>query len=202
MPFRTLLGTLFGMLTGVHGQEIRFCLPRLLYFGLFCGIGIIFDVFGCIFGSILITLTEGSRCLRDLCAGRYLCDSIANYGLQSHVMSSGDSAYMPYNSTTRPGILDMPLAQTPQFTIGCGVQWQGTVFQSRNMSFDHGTHVVHAKDILRSQSTIREGVSRKQILSSAHRIRSAFTGCFFRLKYMRFAPFLFWRSRPGMYKCV
>ena len=122
MPFRTLLGTLFGMLTGVHGQEIRFCLPHLLYFGLFCGIGIIFDVFGCIFGSILITLTEGSRCVRDLCAGRYLCDSIANYGLQSHVMSSDESIYMPYNSTARPAILDMPLAQTPQFSIGCGVQ--------------------------------------------------------------------------------
>ena len=186
------------MLTGVHSQEIRFYLPRRHCFGLFCATGTFLDVFGGIFGSILTTLTEGSRCSRDLCAGRYLCAAIANYGLQSHVMSFDESTYLPYNSTTRPATLDMPLAQTPQFTIGCGVQGQGTIFQSRNMSFDLGTHVVRAKDIFRSQSTIREGVSRKQILSSAHRICSAFAGCFFRLQYMHLAPFLFWRSRPGM----
>ena len=29
MLSRILLGTLFGMLSGVHGQEIRFCLPSL-----------------------------------------------------------------------------------------------------------------------------------------------------------------------------
>ena len=139
------------MLTGVRRQEIRFYLHLALCVGLVCATGAFFDVFGCIFGSILTTLTEGSRCSRDLCEGRYLCPSIANYGLQSHVMSSDESTYMPYNSTTRPAILDMTLAQTPQFTIACGVQWQGTIFQSRNMSFDHGTYVVRAKDIARSQ---------------------------------------------------
>ena len=186
------------MLTGGHSQEIRFYLPRRHCFGLFCATGAFLAVLGNIFGSILTTLTEGSRCSRDLCAGRYLCPSIANYGLQSHVMSSDESTYMPYNSTTRPAILAMPLALTPQFTIGCRVQGQGTIFQSRNMSYDLGTHVVRAKDIFRSQSTIRESVSRKQSLSSAYRIRCAFTGCFFRLQYMHSAPILFWRSRPGM----
>ena len=156
------------------------------------------DVFGSIFESILSILTEGSRCSRDLCAGRYLCPSIANYGLQSYVMSVDENTYMPHNSTTRPSILDMPLAQTPQFTVGCGVQWQGTILQSRNMFFDPSIHVVRAKYVFRSQSTIRESVSRKQILSSAHRICSAFTGCFFRLQYIHLAPFLCCRSCSGI----
>ena len=38
---------------------------------------------------------------------------------------------MSYISKTRPAILDMPLAQTPQFAMGSGVQWPGTIFQSR-----------------------------------------------------------------------
>ena len=96
MPFRTLLGTLFGMLTGVLGQEIRFYLHLTPCFGFVCATSASLDVFGGIFGSILTTLTEGSRCSRDLFAGRYLCPSIANYGLQSHVMSSGESTYVAY----------------------------------------------------------------------------------------------------------
>ena len=42
------------------------------------------------------------RCSRDLCAGGYLCYSIANYGLQSQLMFADENTYMPYNSTTRP----------------------------------------------------------------------------------------------------
>ena len=124
-----------------------------------------------------------SMCMHAGWGSYRLCPSIANYGLLSHVMSSDEST-MPYNSTTRP--------------IRCGVQWQGPIFQSRNVSFDYGTHVVRAKDISRSQSTIRDGVSRKQIISSAPWICSAFTECFLRLQHMHLARFLFWRSRLGM----
>ena len=85
--------------------------------------------------------------------------------LHSHVMSSDENTHMSYSNTTRSAIFDMPLAETPYITIGCGLQSQATIFQSRNMCFDHGTDVVRAKDIPRSHSTIREDVSRKQTLS-------------------------------------
>ena len=63
MPFWILLGTLFGMLTGVRGQEIRFCLPSLSLPGSFlcqrcpfgrpfCAKGAFLDVFECIFGRL------------------------------------------------------------------------------------------------------------------------------------------------------
>ena len=49
------------------------------------------------------------------------CLAILDMPLQSHVMSSDSSTCGPYNSKTRLAMLDMPLAQTLQFTLGCGV---------------------------------------------------------------------------------
>ena len=113
-------------------------------------------------------------------------------------MSSDESTHMRYNNTTLPAILDMPLAQTPQFTIGCGLHWQGTIF-------NHGTCPLITVHMLCAQKTSLDRSPRfvktfheKKSRSCAHRICSAFKGYFFRLQYMYFAHFLFWRSRAGM----
>ena len=69
MVFGEPFGSPLGTLTGVRSQKIRFCLVRLPCFRSFTAKGAFLDVFGGIFGSILTTLTQGSRYSCDLCAG-------------------------------------------------------------------------------------------------------------------------------------
>ena len=55
----TLLGTLFGMLTGGRRQKIRFYFHLPHCFWIVCANGTFLDVFERIFGSTLTTLTQG-----------------------------------------------------------------------------------------------------------------------------------------------
>ena len=57
--------------------------------------------------------------------------SIAKCGLHFQGMSSDKSTYMAYNNTTCFAILDMPLAQTPQFTMRCGLHWQVAILNQQ-----------------------------------------------------------------------
>ena len=67
------LGEAFGcplaILTGGRNQKLWFSLLRLSCFQLFNAKKAFFDVFGGKFGSILITLTGGSRYICELSAG-------------------------------------------------------------------------------------------------------------------------------------